>query len=245
MHTIDERSQQFTQEYLQQIVETFQEDLVAVILYGSAASPRFEPGKSNVNLMVVAKTIKMPDLKKISVATRKFKLTGLEPIYLTLSEFQLFGDGFPLEAADMMENYQIVYGEDLVKNIRVSDQDVLAQIQRELVAKTIRCRFLYDEFNSDNKQLVSFIQDFVTPYRVLMRALLKIIDKGYPAPYEYLEIIAQLEERHGMRLDAFREAFLAKEGKVQLTGGATHELFAKIVIESEALHQYALAAGVR
>ena len=245
MPTFDERSQQFTHEYLQQVTEQFQDDLISVVLYGSAASPQFDPGQSNINLLVVTKQIDLKQLRKVSAATRKFKLSGLEPVYTTMTEFNQFGLAFPLEAADMVENYQVVYGEDVVRNLRVSEQDILAQILRELAAKSIRCRFLYDEFQGDNKQLASIILDFVTPYRVLMRALLKIVDRGVPAPYEYLEIVAQLEERHRMQLEGFREAYLAKSGKLQLTGDTTHELYAQILKESEILYQYAMAAAVK
>jgi len=245
MASIDERSQQYIQEYVQEILNHFQDDLISVVLYGSGATPQFDPSNSDVNLLVILDQFEPAKFKALSKAVRKYKLSGLEPLYVTRSELQGFGDAFPLESADIKENYVTIYGDDVAREIRVSDTAVMEQLCRELLAKSMRLRYLYDEHHNDRKQLGIIINEIVSGYKTLMRMLLKAFDKSLPAPYEYLEIIAQLEERHRLSLEGLREAHLSKRGVNQLSGSQIDATFERILREAENLYQYATTLAVR
>jgi predicted nucleotidyltransferase len=239
MSSIDARSEQYSAEFTEKVVELLQDDVISIILYGSGAANYFRPGESDVNILVVLQEIKYDRLQQVSKATHKFKLGGVEPLYMKLSEFREFPEYFPLEALNIKNSHLILYGEDLAGPLRVSNSDVQAQLVRELISKTLRCRYLYEEHGEDKKRCLKVITQLITPYQVMMRAVLQLLDDEFLPPHEFLELAAQFEERHGLILEGLREAYHVKAGTKKLLGDEHRTLMQRIIHESSLLTEFA------
>lgn len=239
MPSIDARSQQYANEFTEKVIEVFQENLISVLLYGSAAGNYFEPGESDVNILVVLKSIDFGKMNDLSSATKKYKLGGVEPLFLTLAEFREIPEHFPLEAVNILDDHQILYGEDLGQQLKVSRQDIHAQLVRELFAKTLRCRCLVQEHGDDKKKCLEVLNQIVAPYKVMMRAILRLVDDQFAPPTEFLELVTQIEERHGILLEGFREVYQVRAGTKKLFGNEHKTLLERIAMESASLAQFA------
>ncbi|MBI1730079.1 hypothetical protein HY229_04700 [Candidatus Acetothermia bacterium] len=247
MSPIDQRSEQFTREYVGKLSGSFKEDLVSIILYGSGASPYFEAGKSDINLLILLREIKPERLRQATQIGRNFRVTGAQPLFMLLTEFQQMADLFPIESLEIKESYQILVGDDVVNKIQISFSAVQTQLLRELMAKAIRCRAYFEENSRDPKALELFLRELISPYRTLMRTILRSVDDQYPPPLEFLEVIGQMEEKCKLPCESFRQVYLLKTGRLRLFKDEIRSLFEKILKETESLNQFAndLAMGLR
>jgi hypothetical protein len=245
MSPIDQRSEQFTREYVEKLSGCFKEDLVSVVLYGSGAEDYFESGRSDINLLVILWGIKPDRLRQATQIGRNFKVTGAQPLFMLMTEFQQLPDLFPIESLEIKENYRVLVGEDIVKKIQINSSAIQGQLLRELVAKAIRCRAYFEENSRDPKALELFLRDLVSPYRTLMRAILRSLDDGHPPPQEFLEVIAQMEEKCKLPCESFRQVYLLKTGRLRLFKDEIRSLFEKILKETESLNQFAYDLAMR
>ena len=116
------RTSQDPKEISRQVVEDYRElygeDLVSIILYGSAAGEDYRPGKSDINFMIVLseegignidrafKTVHMWRKKKVAV-----------PLFLTQEYIGTSMDVFPIEYLNFQRNHVLAYGKDLLENL--------------------------------------------------------------------------------------------------------------------------------
>ncbi len=238
--SIDARAEQFSREFVEKLSVCFEGDLISVVLYGSAMGSYYAPGKSNINLLVVLREVETEKLRVASKERRKFAIYGIEPIYLSAREFERLGKDFPIEAVELRESHRILFGDDLTQKLQISKSALHDQLIRELIAKNLRARANFEEHQKDWKRLDAFLRELISPYRILMRAILRSSYNMIPPPQEFLEILAQIEERLGVPFEGFREAFLLKSGQIKPAGEEIRSLFERILNETDFLVDYLL-----
>jgi len=235
MARIDERTEQFLREFTRWVVESYGEDLESVILYGSAAGLHFQPALSDLNVIVVLREITANRLKETSERLKRYHRERLEPLFLTSSQITALAEFYPIEMLEMKEQHRVLQGKDVLADVRVSEEGLRLQLLSELVGKSLRLRSLYLQCARDARRLEKVCSDIINPYRVLMRTLLRFSEKGFPPPSEYLEIVTQLEERHGFMLSGFREAYQIKLGLRRPLPEELHPLFETLMQEADLL----------
>ena len=121
--------------YIQRLQDIYKDNLISVILYGSAASGEFVDRHSNLNLLVVLKNTDLANLKSVSGLIRRFQFRTVRPIFFTEDYIINSTDTFPIEFMDMQENYAVLYGRDVLKNINIDMKNLRFQCEHELKAK--------------------------------------------------------------------------------------------------------------
>ncbi|MBW1680924.1 MAG: hypothetical protein JRF59_11690 [Deltaproteobacteria bacterium] len=138
------------------------EDLVSVVLYGSAAGAGYRPGRSDVNLMVVLSERAVDRLDRALPLVRKWRNKGVAvPLFLTPAYLETSMDVFPLEYLGMKRAYRVVYGKDPLAGLRFEPRFVRLQCEREIKGKLLLLRESYLE----NEGKPRFLE------RVLVRAV--------------------------------------------------------------------------
>jgi hypothetical protein len=237
MARLDERSEQFIQEFAQQMAQAYGDALQAVILYGSGAGSHFVPGHSNLNLLVVLSEIRPADLREVTARLRRLRRERLEPIFLTSSQLRTLPDTYPIEVLEMKEQHRVLHGEDLLASVHVAREKLWPQLMSELAGKSLRLRSLYVAAGGDARRLEPVFSPLVTSLGVLMRTLLRWSDEGFPPPLEYLEIVTQLEERLGLDLPGLRDAYQVKLGMRRLMREELDALFLQLMRDVDLLVQ--------
>jgi len=226
------------------VVEIYGVDLLAVVLYGSAASDEFVRGKSNINCLVLLKEVTPQQLKKCSGHLRKWHGDGMAtPLFVDPAYVDSSVDVFPIEFLDMKQRYRTLHGEDFLRALKVKPEHLRFQCEQELKGKMLKLRQMYLEGSGAEARLAGLLVKSIGTFIVLFRALLFL--KQMPAPHSASEILDGLSGL-GLRVAAMRRVYDLKRkeaGPGDL--GALDSLFAEYLQEIQAAVYYvdALQAG--
>jgi len=103
---IDPRHAAALKAFAQELKLAYADELVSLLLYGSAASGDFVNKHSNFNLLAVLKNCAPEKIKLAAVPLRRIKTASL--LILSEEDIATSTDVFPIEFLDMQENYQLL-----------------------------------------------------------------------------------------------------------------------------------------
>lgn len=161
----------------------------AAVLYGSAARGEFQPGSSDVNLLLVCDSLRPETLRKLSAA-----LEGLRqqhqppPLLLEQAEWARAEDVFPIEVTDMQLAHEMLRGADPVSGMRVERADLRRALEQEFRAKLLRLRQAFALQSTDAQALGEVASRSVASVAALLRVALAL--HGRPVPLTTPECLA-------------------------------------------------------
>ena len=148
-------------------------NLVSVILYGSAANGDFVSATSDYNVLIALKQIRPRDLRAAQAPIREWNRLGHPlPVYFTASELQTATDVFPIEFNQMRKARKVLYGEDLLANVEISNEFLRHQTEYELRSKLIQLRRVYIPASVATEKLLDLMSDSLVSFATLFRAVL-------------------------------------------------------------------------
>ena len=210
--------------------DIYGKDLVSIILYGSAASGNYIPKKSDINFLIVLTEEGINQLKKAFKIVEKWcKRKVSTPLFLTKSYIATSLDSFPIEFLNMQKSYQLVFGEDILKELPFNKNHLRLQCERELKGKLLQLRQVYLESRGKAKSLRFIIENSLTAFISIFQALLYLKDKDVPA--ERRNVISLISQEMGVDEQIFLNLLKVKEGTVKLSAEALNTLFEDYIME--------------
>ncbi len=144
--------------FVEQLEEAAKSNLISAILYGSFADQVEKKNKSDINIMIILKEISDAHIFNMRDVIRKnIKKLRLNPIIITKEEHLNSLDVFPVEYLEMKENFKVVYGDDLITGIDVTNENLQHQIEFELRSKLILMRKMWFNIENDAKVMKLFL----------------------------------------------------------------------------------------
>ncbi len=201
-------------------------NLVSVILYGSAAAGDFVPKQSDYNLLVALDEITPVELRNAHACMREWQKLGHPvPVYFTVSELQNASDVFPIEFHFMEIARKVLYGKDVLADIKISDEFLRHQTEYELRSKLIRLRRAYIPASTSVERLVDLMADSLSNFASIFRAVLLL--HGFTPPATKHEILALTVQELNIAGTAFEAIFNIRENNFakSLTDVTANELF--------------------
>ncbi len=217
--------------FTQELKNIYHEELLSLILYGSAVSGEFIDKHSNLNLLIVLKNTDLEVIKKSSKLIRKFKT--LKPLFLTEDHIASSTDIFPIEFLDMQENYLVIYGKDVLKDIQVDVRNLRFQCEQELKAKLLKLKHAYLILNNNMPALRSLLFVSFTSILHILRNVLRI--KGKKPTYLKHEVLKELASEFKIDMQVWGKILAAKNKRIKLKGKEIEQLFVDFVKELELL----------
>jgi len=199
------------------------QDLICVILYGSAASGDFVPAHSDINVLVVLKDIGIPVLKKATFFINKFKFRSLEPLFLSEDYIACSLDTFPIEFLDLKENYLLLYGKDVLAGIGVRLDNLRFQCEQELKVKLVRLNKAYLRIYRDKTSLRNLLLKSFSSVLHVSRNLVRLRNKN--VPYQRQEIIEELAKDFGINAGVWLDILAVRKKEKILRGQDIERLF--------------------
>jgi len=214
---------------LDQLVEKLRQalpdDLISVVLYGSAAVGDHDEKFSDYNVLCVLKQLTPAQLGATESVFRWWRAQGNpSPLLLTRHEVETSTDCFAIEFHDIKEHHRILYGADVVSSLTIEQCFYRAQVEHDLRAKLLRLRQKAASVLSDKDALCRLLADSVSTFCVLFRHAL--ILHSSDAPAKKREVIARAQERFGIDPAPFfalldqREQGKAKAPRIDNGAGA-------------------------
>ncbi|MBF0500264.1 MAG: hypothetical protein HQM09_09030 [Candidatus Riflebacteria bacterium] len=126
--------------FVKSVSEALGTDLVSVILYGSAARSDFCSGESDVNLLLVLRTIDVAQMQKLMPVFDKSLRLGISPMLLTPDELKCSADAFAGKFFSMREERKVLYGIDILENVSIPAEALRLRCEQEIRNMLLRLR---------------------------------------------------------------------------------------------------------
>jgi hypothetical protein len=199
-------------EITERLKQAWEDCVVSIILYGSAASTECD-SRSDLNLMCVLKEVTTRELAASEGAFLWWRQLGHPlPILVSQEEFFRSADSFPIEYHDLQERRRILYGADVVEDVHIHDRFYRLQIEHELRANLLRLRDQGAVVLSDPARLLALCMESVTTFLVLGRHALRY--SGRRPTFVRREIAAELEAAAGIPSAPFLTLLDLREEKI-------------------------------
>src|SRR6202521_3227859 len=201
-------------------------NLLATILYGSAASGDYIAEHSDVNLLCVLGETSFARIEALApVVTWWGKQNHRAPLLMSAEEMRRSADVFSIEFLDMRRHYRVLWGEDVLKTLEIPMRLHRAQVEYELREKTIllRQRLLVTSGNDEAKWelLLRSLPAFGTLFR---HALIALGDAGAGSKRE---AAAALAGKLAIDASVFGELVDIRERKKDRKTAKVDEMFAR------------------
>ena len=199
-------------DFVEDYRKLFGEDLVSVILFGSAAGDDFRPGKSDINVMIVLSETGMDHLDRAFMTVEKWRKKKFAvPLFLTEAYVKTSLDVFPIEYLDLRERHLLVHGRDLLQGLTFQPESVRLQCEREVKGKLLLLREAYMGSAGKGKALKEGIGKSIQAFVAIFKALLFL--KGEGLPREKRDVIRAACEAFDMDAGLFERLLDVKEDR--------------------------------
>lgn len=190
--------------------------LVSLTLYGSAARGLFQPGFSDVNLLVVLTEADTAELTELRAG-----LTGaddhwrLSPYLVTRREWPQVVQAFPTRILEMQRGYQVLLGQDLLKETHVDRQILALRTHQELL--NVLLRFRHRLLGShDSGVLEADLRGCLPAFIKVLRTLVYLRTGVHHD--ERQEVLREAAAAYGFSEPAFQQLLAWRQGQVVLQG---------------------------
>lgn len=199
--------------FIDDLKSTHRKNLAAVILYGSAAAGDFVAHQSDYNILVALHKMGPEDLRNAQPCIREWTRLGHPvPVYFTVSELQNAADVFPIEFHQMSIARKVLFGEDVLAGLNISDKFMRLQAEYELRSKLIQLRRQYIPASRSVDGLKSLMAESLSSFAALFRAVL--IMRGLQPPGTKPEIVAMTVKHLHIDAAPFEKIFDIRENKL-------------------------------
>ena len=219
-------SEKLIGEFVERLRAAAGTNLLAAILYGSAAAGDYVAGYSDVNVLCVLGETSFAAIGALAPTIEWWgKQKHRVPLLMSAEEMRRSADVFSIEFLDMRRNHRLLWGEDILKTLEIPMRWHRAQVEYELREKTIllRQRLLMVAGNAEAKWelLLRSLPAFGTLFR---HALIALGDAGAGSRRE---AAAALAGKLGIDVSVFGELLDIRERKKERKSAEVDEVFAR------------------
>jgi len=161
--------------YAQDLKRIWGDSLRSVILYGSAASGDHYRG-SDYNLLVIVDRIEPARLREAARSTRAWTRAGNPaPLLMTPDFLANSADAYPLEWLDMLDHHRVLAGDDSLTALKVSDQNLRLELERELKSAWLKLLGRYQVAAGSPAELRELMAKSSSTFITLFRGCLRLL----------------------------------------------------------------------
>lgn len=211
---------------IERLTRAYEERLVSVVLYGSAAVGDHHGRYSDINIFCILTAVTTRELRESEELFKWWRELGNPaPLLMSEGEVRAAADSFPIEFHDIRERHRLLHGADIVSSIEWDDRFYRAHVEHELRSKLLRLRQKAAGVLTDQRLLLRLMADSVSTFCVLTRHALRL--RGVDAAWHKREVMEQAGEKLGIDPQPFRLLIDLREEKIK-----PRELDAAALLES-------------
>ncbi len=212
----------------------FADDLVSIVLYGSAASSDYQPGRSDINLMIVLTEQGIDHLEQALPLVEKWRKKQVAvPLFLTPHYVRSSVDVFPLEYLDLQHRHVLVHGRDILSDLSFDPEHIRLQCEREIKGKLLLLREAFLRAGGKKRELVEVISSSLQSFMAIFKGLLFL--KNQDLPDSNREIISAACTSCHLKGDLFLHLLDVRQGRSRPDEAQTRKLFLDYLKEVKSL----------
>jgi len=210
-HTSGEKR---SDEFVRRIRDAAKDNLVSVILFGSAAAGEFHPEFSNLNLFCVLRDSSFAALQSLAlVASWWDKQKQPPPQFMTRDEIARSVDVFAIEFMDIKQHHKVLFGDDLFQNLSIPTTLHRLQVEYELREKLALLRQHALLALGNNSRMWELLTRSVSSFATLFRHALTVM--GQEVPPKRRETVKLLADKIGFDPSGFLHVLDVREKRIK------------------------------
>lgn len=234
MPELPEKMRKVLDKFVEDLKTLYSDQLLSVVLYGSAAGEDFVSGRSDINTLIILKTLNFEALKKYQSLQKKYERQGIvAPLLLDPEYIQTSADSFPIEFLDLKNQNKVLYGQDFISTLAIDSKNLRLQCEQELKGKLIRLRQHFLEVGHSPGKLERLVSSSFGSLLPVLRNLLRLKNKNYVKNTP--EILNQIQKEFDLSSDVFSQVWKFKKRELKLKGKELENLFAQYLDEVQKL----------
>jgi hypothetical protein len=184
----------------------------AVALYGSAATPVYIPGRSDLNLLVVADPITLDLLKALQARMGTWARDRIAtPLLVDPAFLGRSTDSYPLEILGMLAAYRVLKGSDPLAGLKPAAEHVRVQVEREAKGKQLLLRRGFVESGGRRQGMAGYLAGALPAIDAILRGMLYLAEADWKLHGPALRVKAAMAfGLDGATLEGLREARYGK-----------------------------------
>jgi hypothetical protein len=196
-------------EFVHKLLKNSDDNVLSIVVYGSAAGPaigglgvNYNHGVSNINIAVIVKNLDFSVLNQSLPLVkwgRKHRIST--PLFLTKEYILNSLDVFPIEFSEIKEQHKVVFGEDIFKDLDVPLKDVRLLCEQQVKGKLLHLRQAYLDVGSNPSVLKNLLSSALSDLIPVFRQL--IILKGQKPAQQKEEMLEQLAKVFSLDMAPF------------------------------------------
>lgn len=219
---LPENISQVLTKFIMSAKETLSEDLIAVVLFGSAAEGRLRK-TSDVNLLLVLSSF---ELEKMNLIRDQFRFAhaaiNLNIMFALQSEINDLSENFGMKFHDIVSRNRILLGQNPFLNLEISRETRKQQLKQSILNLKLRIRERYVLTSLREEQLVHYIAEVSGPIRTFAANILELEGQKFEHPKDALEsFVNKLKLNNGESLlqdiSDSRKSLVLKNGRAPET----------------------------
>jgi predicted nucleotidyltransferase len=208
------------------------DNLVSVVLYGSAAAGDHIDQRSDQNILIVLNRIATEDLRLSQAPIGAWQALGQPlPVYFSLEELNDAADVFPIEFLQMEKARKVLHGRDPFESIEISQANLRHQTEYELRTRLIQLRRMYIPASASIEKISSLMGDSLASFAALFRAVL--ILHGQEPPITKADTVRASVRLLELDAAPFERIFELRTSRLSLTETEANQVFAAYMTQIE------------
>jgi predicted nucleotidyltransferase len=175
------------EEFTRSLGAALGDNLVSLVLFGSAARGTHVQGRSDLNTLLIVRDATVARLHGAAPVVAEWARAGEPPpLIFAESEWRASADVFAIEIEDMREAHRVLAGRDPFDGLVTRRSDLRRELEHEARGKVLRLRTEYAAAAADGKALERLLAHSAGTFFVLFRAALRLTGGVPPAAHDAL-----------------------------------------------------------
>jgi len=208
---IRDRDKDAIKKYVSAIKQKFGDDVLSIIIYGSAVKDNYFPGASDLNLMVVFPEFTSEKLKAISPIAKGFRgRNRIESFVTGLNDIETSTDVFPIRYLDIKKHHRVLVGKPIFDKIEIDSSNLRFDLERQVRNISLRLRQMYMHSNYTAGELRTMVVSNFSGFSRHLATLLYLM--GVETPVKKEDIIRKAGEHLDLDVSVLEKIIQLKQG---------------------------------
>ncbi len=226
--------QKIAEPFFLDILSQHKDDIISLYIIGSAVTGDFHTVHSDINTLIVVKDVQIPFIDFLATLGKRYGKRKLRaPFIMTCNYINRSLEVFPLEFLEMKQIHQLVYGENVLKDIKIEKADVRIQCERELKGKIQHLCQGYIKSMGNRTLLTNLLINSISGYFPIYRGILFLYDQKIPR--ERRDVIYAMQECCNVDLNIFAKLLELRTKNVYPPRETLNEIFQDLYRVLEAI----------
>lgn len=232
MAKIPKNPEEIFEELINDYKNIFGENLISIILYGSSARGEYIRKKSDINFLIILSEQGLRLLGNAFPIVKKWRKRAVSvPLFLTKEYIYSSLDSFPIEFYNIKQAYNVVYGDDILREITINNKELRLQLEKEIKGKLVHLRGAFFESGDDKRKLKTLFSVSLGAFLAMFPVILHL--KGIEYIEKRKDLIEKSCEVMGLDKEIYTTLLKIRENAYKFSRNEGKKIWEKYVEQVE------------